>query len=215
MTRRASRPSLPRLVLMVSCTWLASCGGSSGSTPPPTRTIILAADQADDGWVSSSGSSSATTCGFTGDLDPAANGVGNRQFLSFFLNVGPTTEIVSALLAFYVSDIVGPGHGDLVLDHLDFGTQLDAVDYVLAPLTSNIGAPRDLIGTNLPDAFWYLDVTTYVRADRAAGRNRSQFRARFQDQDSNADNQADFVRIVLDGCPTERAPVLIADIRTP
>jgi hypothetical protein len=59
-----------------------------------------------------------------------------------------------------------------VVDHVDFGPELDAADYSTTPLAANMGMQSndETIG------YRELDVTAAVQDDASSGRSRSQFR---------------------------------------
>lgn len=169
--------------------WGSGCGGSGGS-----GSIALACDAALDGFVRSDGVAvSAGNGPAVGDLDNFIPGVGVRQFVSFSLGSLPASgTLVSATLQMRQLTVLGAPfgtHGVVVLDHLDYGPTLDALDFGRAPLAGPLGpfAPDATLGVRT------LDVTAQVAADLAAGRVRSQFRLRFSMLDSDNDGSPDAV----------------------
>jgi hypothetical protein len=134
-----------------------------------------------------------------GDGPDLINGGENycRGYLSFNLDSLPeSTNVQSALLKVYQAYSIGndtlgvfprwtgiPG-GDTMyclLDHVDYGATLDTLDWT----AGDVGDPQTItskfgIISSTPDTCWKtLDVTSCVRADLLAKRNRSQYRMRF------------------------------------
>lgn len=192
---------------------LAACGGSGGGD----ATIHLASVADLDGFVNSAGGVYRDGFGpAAGDLDAVLNGVGNRMFYSFALSPVPpaATLIVSATL--YVSEegTFGdpyPFHGSLVVDHLDYGTSLDAGDYGAPALET---AFAEFSADAFP-GYHPVDVTAQVRADWSLGRPRSQFRLRFAWADSDFDGMSEGVLLndSEDSYASGRTPFLAITFR--
>lgn len=123
---------------------------------------------------------------------PAA-GSYDRSFVGFDISSLTGRTIVSATLRIY-QDLASDPYGDsklgnVLVDHVNFGTSLDSADFGAAALTSNIGA----ISTNSTLEWKTLDVTTYVQNDLNSGRTSSQFRLRFTNTSNGPpQNQAIF-----------------------
>jgi hypothetical protein len=167
-----------------------------------------------DGWVQSDGFANADRGGpGTGDLDSrAAGGLGERQFYSFDLSsLPPTAQVTSAVVRLFQATVIGSPYGSLgnvVVDHLDYGTSLDGSDYNLAALLADVGT----LSTDAVIQYKTLDVTARVQADRSAGRPRSQFRLRFSIRDSNnngVDDDALFGDAELSCCLIDSLPQLV------
>jgi|LGOV01.1.fsa_nt_gb hypothetical protein len=126
-----------------------------------------------DGFVTSGESAVTWSQIMVGDT--SAN-VSVRGFLSFDISsIPPFANIVSATLRAYQEAVTRTPYADLgnvIVDHLDYGTTLDGTDYDLAALQSNVGTLSD----NPTIEYKTLDVTTRVEADINDGRARSQYR---------------------------------------
>ncbi len=83
---------------------------------------------------------------------------------------------------FPIWDIIPPPDTtDCIVDHIDYGNQLDVGDWTAGDpgdsqtLTSNIG----VISENATSEFKNLEVTTCIQEDYTTGRDKTQFRLRF------------------------------------
>jgi hypothetical protein len=102
--------------------------------------------------------------------------------------------------------------GNVIVDHLDYGTSLDGSDYNLAALLANAGT----LSTDATIQYKTLDVTALVQADRSASRPRSQFRLRFSIRDSDNNGVDDFAAFgdaELSCCLTDSLPQLVINYR--
>lgn len=181
---------LPGLLL------LGGCGGSGdGDDPPgPGLTVMLPPQAALDGFVTSAGSAVAAGGGpFVGDLDASTAGLVGRTFYSFDLSALPAgATITGATLRVQAAVLQGAPFttlGVVALDHVDYGTSLDAGDFALAALSPT--TPTLLSTPTL--TLVALDVTAFVQADRSAARPRVQFRLRFSPFGSDNDAANDYV----------------------
>jgi hypothetical protein len=178
----------------------------------PVRILDLAGNAALDGWAESGGGAQANGGGpLVGDLESATPGLGFRQFFSFdFTPLAPAEEVTGAVLTLFqasASDAPYASLGNVIVDHLDYGPTLDGADYNLPPLIANIGTISD----DAVEEFKQLPVTAQVRADRTAGRVRSQFRLRFQLGDIDFDGASDFVQfgdVEVSCCIPDNPPLL-------
>jgi hypothetical protein len=177
---------------------LGACGGGGGSGgSSSTLSRSLASDPVLDGVVYSNGS--VYTAGGTpdagnsgaGDLDDVSSGRRARAFLSFersSIPVGAT--IVGAFLHTYQGLVLGTpyaNHGDVVADHVDYGTSLGAGDFALG-----LASPGNPVVSSDPSVGWrHVDVTAFVLADVAAGRPRTQIRLRFDGPETDLDGDMD------------------------
>ena len=138
------------------------------------------------GFVAAQGGSPAT-----GDSDFFMNGLSQRQLFSFDLSSLPAgARIESATLELYQSRVAGDPYGKLgnvIVDHLAYGSSLDASDYSGGTLQGAIGT----LSTSPTVEYKSVDVTTAVEGDRGAGRTLAQFRLRFSVRDSNQDRATD------------------------
>jgi hypothetical protein len=122
--------------------------------------------------------------------------IGYRGFMSFDLSTIPSgASIVNAELRFYQVQIQGDpfGHpGSFVLDHVDYGSELDFLDYGTLPLGSFDLAPQHSPG------MWYQigndPLIGWLVADLQAHRTRFQARLRFSN-DINPGSNDDYIDI--------------------
>jgi hypothetical protein len=102
-----------------------------------------------------------------------------RGFVSFDLTALPNDITVEkAVLKIYQAQIVGNPYGiggNLVVDHLDYGTSLDSSDYNRTATASNIGVLADNATLGMKE----LEVTERVKNDLSSSRTHSQYRLRF------------------------------------
>jgi hypothetical protein len=160
----------------------------------PSQSVTLTSVAALDGWVRSDGDTHTNGGGpILGDHDANTPGLGYRQFHSFELALIPgNATIESATLRLYQANLSPTPpyatHGNVIVDRVDIGVALNAADYGVAALTGNIGT----LSNNATKEYKTLDVTTAVRADRTAGRTRSDFRLRMANFDSNNDGLSQF-----------------------
>jgi hypothetical protein len=126
-----------------------------------------------------------------GDLGQPGSSYTCRQFFSFDISGVPAGSIVtSAVLRVDLFLVVGDPYtslGEVVVDHLDYGT-LDANDFSLRALVEGLG-PIPGGATLGPKS---LDVTAQVAQDVGRRRSRSQFRLRFAPLESDNDTANDF-----------------------
>ncbi len=167
-----------------------SCKSPAG----PSTSVTLTSEAAIDGWVQSDGVAVSASGGpSVGDFDASNPGVGYREFYSFDLSTVPAgSTIDSAALQIYQALVVGQPYtvlGNVIVDHVNIGSSLDASDYAAAPIASNIGT----ISTNTTVEYKTLEVRTSLVANLAAGRTKSQYRIRFSNRDSNNDGKNDYV----------------------
>lgn len=123
----------------------------------------------------------------------ASNKVGDQPDNTFMYILvgfdisGIHSTVVSATLRLYQLSVGGSPYtnlGNLVADHVDFGTSIDGADFTGGTLTSNIGE----ISTSATLGWKTMDVTTYVQRDLDRGVTSSQFRLRFtKNTDSDGD----------------------------
>jgi hypothetical protein len=175
----------------------------TGRASADTTTVnVLGSEAARDGYVvnHSGNSADAFTSGlsvFMGD-DDASSGQSNdvaRGFYSFDLSTIPAgAAIGSAVLRLFQCSVTGAPYttlGNVIADHIDYGTTLDGAEFDLGPLQANIGT----LSPATPDVgFQTVTVTSSVAADVVALNPRSQFRTRFSVADGNNNGVDDFVR---------------------
>lgn len=152
---------------------LTACGGDGDSYPTG---VTLNSTQGVDGFITSSGSVLTWTQAMVGDTFVDT---GVRGFLSFDISsIPPGSNIISATLRNYQEAVLGTPYtdlGNIIVDHLDYGANLDAADYNLAALQDNIGT----LSNNASIEFKTLDVTARLQDDINNGRARSQYRMLF------------------------------------
>lgn len=176
---------------------LASCGGGGGGDPPPVVWDELEMDvysvAARDGFVRSDGiAHAAAGSAAAGDVDDAGNGTCMVMLYSFDTSTLPDEAVIDlASLNVFKAGVVGTPFadlGDLLVDHVEIGAELDPTDYDQHTLEAAIGT----LASPFPQDFMAVDVTDQVRADRVAGRRYSEFRVRFAVA-SDADGESDHV----------------------
>jgi hypothetical protein len=200
-------------ILIFGAVTSCSTGSRQQTIEPQTLEIISVSTL--DGWAESDGSANSDMGGpLTGDFEHDQPGVGYRQFFSFSLADIPdgATIISASLELFQANDYGNPftDLGNVVVDHLDYGTTLDGADYNMPALTSNIGTLSD----NTTEEYKILDVTTYVQTDHAAARDYSQYRVRFSLQDNDDDGARDSVSFTDaedSCCSTGNLPRLVVE----
>ena len=176
-------------------------------------TVTLLGTPALDGFVGGNGAVLTSGGGFMGDIASVPN-FGFRQFFSFAINtIPPGSTVVSATLRLFQMGAVGNPFTDLgsvVVDHVDYGTALDALDYAIAPL-SIVGT---LSSTDVAE-YKQITVTPQVQLDVASTSPRSQFRLRWSAADFNTDGQSDYVPFVEAGQIGGNEPMLVVRYRAP
>lgn len=184
------------ILFLSSALLLAACGsdGNSGPTPGVEHTDTLVATAGLDGFVTSTGMAEVNGGGpAVGDLDAVTQGLHARQFYSFDLSgISAQATVTDATLRLYQARVLGTpylSHGDVVLDHLNYGGQLDVGDFDGGTLAAAIA----VFATQPDTAYHAADVQSQVQADIDAGRSRTQFRLRFSLQGSDSDAVNDIV----------------------
>jgi len=197
---------------------LANGTGPEGISVDVTP-MILTSTAALDGEVSFDGTVATVNTGAgarTGDTEVFPGRSTHRQFFSFSLpSTASGASVVAAELRLHQASatINGIGNspyvelGSLVVDHVDYGTGLDGLDYNGGTLVSNSG----VLATDTVLEYKTLNVASRVQADLTAVRGRSQFRLRFSNEFANQNTFDDFVRFADgDSWPaTNRPPQLV------
>ena len=158
---------------------------------PSEVTVVLLSQPPLDGYVPGGGEP------VTGDTIRVSWGImGLRGFMSFDLSTIPAgASILNAELRFYQARIEGDpfGHpGSFVLDHVDFGSELDPFDYGAFSLASLELAPQ-----NSPGVWYQIGATplsSWIEADLQAQRTRFQARLRFSNN-INPGSQEDYIDV--------------------
>lgn len=174
-------------------------------------TVTLNSTRGLDGYVTSTGSAVTWSQAMVGDN--SAN-IAVRGFLSFDISsIPPSANIISATLRAYQEGVNGTPYADLgnvIVDHLDYGTTLDGTDYDLAALQSNVGS----LSNNAAIEYKTLDVTARVKADINDGRARSQYRLLLPTP-TDSDNFEDAVFFTSANCCTSNLPELVITYQVP
>lgn len=203
--RTAITATLP--LLLGSLLVLGGCGGS-GSPDPVTVTLVAAFDNL-NGRVGSTGQVDF------GDPDVGDQTVGRglRGFVSFeigTLPAGATVESATLILqTYYVGGAPFTKLGSLLVDHVVYGTVLEAGAYARSPLTAGIG----VLASDATLGPKSVVVTAQLQTDLLAGHAQSQYRLRFP-VENNGDTVEDFADIY--GASTaepERRPRLVVTYR--
>jgi hypothetical protein len=136
---------------------------------------VLAGNASLDGYRSSNGGGSATV-----DIWVGRNNVATfRGFVSFDLKPLPSNiTIEKATLKMYQFGRIGKPYvigGNVVVDHLDYGSSLESTDYNRVAIKLHVGvlADNDTFGEK------QLEVTDSVTNDLYYKRENSQYRLRF------------------------------------
>lgn len=191
-------------------------GGEVGAKGGEQMTLVLPGVAAEDGVVFSDFSFQTDgTLPQVGDLGAGQGNRIGREFLSFDLaQIPPGSVVMSAILRVDLYVVVGSPFatlGQVVLDHLDYGT-LDGNDFGARALQEGLGP----VATDPNLGARSVDVTAAVAQDVALSRARSQYRLRFSPAETDLDTENDFVSFAeSEAAATGRgqAPVLIVVIR--
>lgn len=173
MARRASR-SLALLAL-VPLAALGACGGGGGSGNATAQPVAVTLHGAPllDGTVTQGGAT------FLGEALVGDNGgaQGERACIDFELTGVPTgAHVVTATMTLVQRVVRGTPYatlGSLLLDHVVYGTVLEAGEYARTPIESAFA----VLSTDATLGPRTIDVTAQVQNDLARG--QSQFRLRF------------------------------------
>jgi len=155
-------------------------------------TVTIYSEAALDGSVKASGGVYPSNQIFLGDDN--GNNIA-RGFASFDISSIPAgATIHQATLRMHQSGRTNYPYTDfgsvVIVDHLDYGSTLDAGDFNLAALQPNIGTLSD----NIIMEWKTLDVASSVQDDENNGRERSQYRLRFFPNETDNDDSADATR---------------------
>jgi hypothetical protein len=209
-----SVPSMRRIALCAAgAALLLVCGDGSGGSGPTPTILTISADSLLDGYVTNTGLFTTAGAGpLTGDLDGIHAGEDFRQFYSFSLPALPGGAVVdSVTLRLFQARVTGAPYtklGNVIVDHLDYGTALDSADYDAAALEADIGT----LSTDGTHGYKVLNATSAVLGDYGAARPRSQFRIRFSTVDGNNDGLSDYVEFgdaEKSCCPSNGVPHLV------
>jgi hypothetical protein len=151
---------------------------------PSQVSVVLLSQPQLDGYVPSIGDAVTGEVIRVGSDDPPPNETGYRGFMSFDLSSIPAgATIVSAEVRFYQVRIEGNPFehlGSFMLEHVDFGPELNNIDYLAVALDSVVLAPQ-----NSPGA-WYVaaaePIVDWIGIDLKAKRTRFQVRLRFSSE---------------------------------
>lgn len=200
--------TLSRLIALLILVGLPACGpGPAGVGVGGSGSDSLHAVPDLTGVIQTSGSVMVDTTVFAGDRDAAVPGLNTRGFYTFDLSTIPAGKSIrSAKLKAIQSAVKGSPYtdlGNLVVDHLIYGTSLDSADYNLPSLSTAFAVLSDSsnLGSHLANVF------QQVRADLQAGRTISQFRIRFSDKDGDNDGLED--NIMLNDIDDDPPPIII------
>ncbi len=177
---------------VLTASLMVGCNGSGSG--PQHGSVEIPSIASMDGHVRSNGFvSTSGTMLLTGDCDQIFNGVGFRQFYSFDISSIPKDiDIINATLYLYMANVSQSpfsNHGNVTVDHLDYGSSLDATDYDTGAIQSDIG----VLANNYILEYKALDVTSSVQNDYSFMRTHSQYRIRFSIQDSDSDSETECV----------------------
>jgi len=155
---------------------------------PRSETQTLTSTAALDGYRSSIDTGGTTA----GIVAGRASTLADRGFVSFDLSTLPSGITVDkATLRLYQARITHNPYsacGNLLVDHLDFGTSLEGSDYNRTALAANIGT----LANNLTLEWKEIEVTEGVKDDLTADRTRSQYRLQFASETLGGGTSGDF-----------------------
>jgi len=167
------------------------------ASPTPTvvsQTSTLSAAAALDGFQSNNGGGNAGVdirAGNGSFVGAPSYELVTRGFVSFDISSIPSgATIEKATLRLYQKSVSGTpysGGNKLIADHLDYGGTFENSNYNVSAISSNIGTLTENTNVEWKD----LDVTNAFKADRTAGRTRSQFRVRMSSE-TDGDGSEDF-----------------------
>lgn len=137
------------------------------------KSIILSIENSLSGYVESSSNSANTRKNILiGETDSGFA----RGFMTFDIKKIPAqAKVTSAVLRFEIDyEILPSQYGKLYIDHITYGDSLDATDYALSSLVSNIAQVK--IAKNKAEA----DITKAVANDVENARGKSQVRIHYE-----------------------------------
>lgn len=164
---------------------------TNSPTPTPTsapnyHTMTINSTASLDGWRASNGGYNNTWYIQVGHNSTLTE----RGFVSFDISSIPSGVTIDEVkLRLFQGEVVGtPYASSLIVDHLDYGTDLSATAYDGSTLASNIGT----LTSNATVEWKDLLVTDRVKNDISSSRSRSQFRLRFATESTGPDAWARF-----------------------
>lgn len=208
-------PTYRSVLPLVAVLLLTACGGSGGGAGPGggggglmlNYYLGIGGEDSRDGHVFSNGI--VQTHLDTSAVGDSFDDKGIRVFMSFPLSEIPADAIVTkATLIVRTTEIHGDFYGNvpLVVDHMDIGANLDAIDYYLAPRTPGPIEAGGVIG--YANVHW--DVTDEVLFDLADGRTFIDFRQRFAiETDLDGSHDGGRVKTAAPGPIEDRTHLLI------
>jgi hypothetical protein len=160
--------------------------------------ITSTSDAELDGYRANNGTGSKNQDVLVGNGE-LASGFGElvwRGFMSFDISGIPAGAIIdSAELRFYQAKVGGDPYGklgSLVLEHVDYGDRLSETAFGTPALGATKLPPQMNAGA------WYVvsgpTVISWVQADLANGRDKAQFRLRWE-QETDGDGQEDYAGV--------------------
>jgi len=206
--------SMARISLViVALVFVGSCGGGSSLAWEHFDRTYLSLEPR-DGFVRSDGVAIAVGGG-PGVGDNVIN-VSVRMFYSFETGgISDDAVVESAFLRVYQEATLGSPYadlGDLVVDHVQIGADLDSGDYDGGTLASNIGTLSD----DATPEWKAIDVTALVQSDVTANRMYSEFRLRFTvGTNGDASNDAVLLNDGADSSGSGNVPELVISYRAP
>lgn len=164
-----------------------------GAPGPGTTTIQSSGEL--DGYRANNGGGSTREAILVGNGNIVDTGEAIwRGFISFELASIPNEAVIQGIeLRFYQGRVVGDPYGKLgnvILDHVDYGSRLSGAAYDLPAMDSAVLPQQTAPGV------WYIlsdpTIANWIEDDLAAGRPRFQLRLRFS-QESDGDGVKDYV----------------------
>lgn len=201
-------------LLLTLCLSAAACGGGGGAGAGPggggfvlSHYLHLGSVSTRDGHVRNDGYVQ-THWGFAEIGDNDANQT-MRAFLSFPLAEIPADAIITSVHLIVRTPATSGdfyGYVPLIMEHMDIGPSLNAIDYNIAPRTPGAIPSLPQFGSSEIS----YDVTDKVLFDLADGRTYIDFRQRFAIETDN-DGSWDSGRVLtgVPGNPEDRSHLLI------
>jgi hypothetical protein len=181
--------------------------------PSQPQTVSLTSEDRLDGYLLNDGSGGTDQQILVGNgkIEDTVGELIARGFMSFNLATLPAgVTIQSVELRFYQQEVLGNPYaklGNLVLERVDLGSNLDAGDFSTAALDSHTIAQQTSAGA------WYVisdpTLVTWLEREASAGRSNLQLRLRFA-LETDGDGQDDYVSLLGGGLLSgQYAPQLI------
>jgi hypothetical protein len=170
--------------------------------PSQPQTLRLTSEDRLDGYLLNDGSGSTDQQILVGNgrIEDSVGELIARGFMSFNLSGLPAGATIQSIeLRFYQQEVRGDPYsklGNLALERVDYGSNLDPGDFATPALDSGT------IGQQTAPGAWYVisdpTLVTWLETELGAGRSRLQLRLRFS-QETDGDGEEDYISITGGG----------------